>query len=67
MGHMLKEILAAKGITTAELGRRINRSPRMVNYYLSGEWPIPSDVARNIAFTTGIKIDVIQGNGKRVS
>lgn len=49
---MLKEVLAAKGITPAELGRRINRSPRMVNYYLSGEWPIPSDVARNIASST---------------
>lgn len=61
---MLKEILAGKGITAAELGRRINRSPRMVNYYLSGEWPIPSDVARNIAFTTGIKLSVILGDGK---
>lgn len=61
---MLKEKLAEKGITPAELGRRINRSPRMVNYYLSGEWPIPSDVARNIAFMTGIKLSVILGNGK---
>ena len=61
---MLKEILAEKGITTDELARRINRSPRMVNYYLSGEWPIPIDVARNIAFTTGIKLAVIQGDGE---
>ncbi len=61
---MLKEMLAAKGITPTELGRRINRSPRMVNYYLSGEWPIPPDVARNITFTTGIKLAVVLGNGK---
>ena len=64
MDTMLKEILAKKGITAAELGRRINRSPRMVNYYLSGEWPIPIDVARNISFTIRIKLADILGDGK---
>ena len=66
MGTMLKEVLAERGLTTRELGRRINRSPRMVRYYLSGEWPIPIDVARNISFTTGIKLALILDDGKNV-
>lgn len=61
---MLKEALAEKGISPAELARRIHRSDRMVYYYLSGQWPISPGTAKLIAFSTGIPVRVILGDGK---
>lgn len=60
----LREELRKRNITYAELGRRINRHEQTVARYARGADPIPPDVARNIAFTTGIPLVVIQGNGK---
>ncbi len=60
----LKQALADRNIDTFELARRIHRSPRMINYYLSGEWPIPPAIAELISMRTGIKLSVVQGDGK---
>jgi len=59
-----REALTAKHITPAELARRIDKSERMVHYYLSGRWPIRKATARVIAFSTGIPLSIILSDGK---
>jgi transcriptional regulator with XRE-family HTH domain len=62
---MLKEKLAARNISAAELARRIGYSERMVHYYLSGQWPMRLSVARLISLSTGIKLnEVLDGDGR---
>ena len=56
---MLKQALHDKGITQAELARRIGRHPVTISRYVSGARPIPPEVARLISFSTGISLSVI--------
>ena len=59
----LKQGLKDKGISHEELGRRIHRSRRTIYRYVDEGWPIPPEMAYLISLMTGIKLEVVQGNG----
>ena len=60
----LKQALQDKAISHDELARRIHRSVRMIYRYVDEGFPIPPEMAHLISMTTGIKLAVVQGNGK---
>lgn len=58
---MLKAALRKKGITYAELGRRIGRHPVTIAKYVTHVRPIPPSVARLISLSTGIPlVDILK-------
>ena len=56
---MLQQALRDRGITHAELGRRIGRHPVTISRYVSGARPIPPELARLISVTCGIPLSAI--------
>ncbi len=56
---MLQQALRDKGITHAELARRIGRHRVTVTSYVSGARPLPYNLARLISFSTGIPLSSI--------
>jgi len=48
-GEMVKAAIRTKGITQAELARRIGRDQTLISRYLSGQIPVSDKAARSIA------------------
>ena len=59
----LRDALRTRKITYGELGRRINKHEQTIAKYARGALPIPPDVALLISLRTGIKLEVVQGDG----
>lgn len=57
--NRLKGELIARGYSQAEVSRRIGITPEHLNAVLNGHAPLPPRLARDIAFATGIPLNVI--------